>query len=152
MGWTASTLLPCRSRERWLSFPPDWPVSRPLGAGDVADWQNAYTSTNGLNDLQNWELSSNVLVNDPAQDMGNEQDTQNETALLAFGNTVISAFVDSNLAVAGYGFTWSGCYDTNGNAIDCSGPTNLVRFTGWSRSADRGVTFTDMGAPPTKSN
>src|SRR5712692_11331368 len=103
MGWTASTLLPCRSRERWLSFPPDWPVSRPLGAGDIADWQNAYTSANGLNDLQNWELASNVLVNDPMQDIGNEQNTQFESTCAVLNGNIIVAYVDSNAGVYGLG-------------------------------------------------
>jgi hypothetical protein len=38
-------------------------------------WTNAFTLTNGLNDLQNYQLTFNVLVNDPAQDYGNEQNS-----------------------------------------------------------------------------
>src|SRR5206468_10659684 len=58
-------------------------------AGDPYNWTNAFTLTNGLNDLQNYELTFNVLVNDPMQDAGNEQNTQDETTLIAFGNNVI---------------------------------------------------------------
>jgi hypothetical protein len=86
-----------------------------------------------------------VLVNDPAQDYGNEQNTQSETAVIAFGNTVVAAFVDSNLGVVGYGTSNANC------GFECPVPTNLVRFTGWAVSRDGGLTFSDKGAPPTNS-
>src|SRR5207248_8424648 len=71
---------------------------------------------------------TNVLVNDPAAD-NTAQDTQSETCLLVFGNTVLSAFNDSG-----------------SNAV------NSTKFTGYARSTDGGQTFTDLGALPTNTN
>jgi hypothetical protein len=118
------------------------------------NWQNADTDTNGLPDLQQYEVSNNVQVNDPAQDYGNDQNTQNETDVLAFGNTVITAYVDSNLGVAGYGEKWADFFvDTN---CDCLSNYPLViqtpQFIGWARSRDGGLTFVDQGSLPLLSN
>jgi hypothetical protein len=71
--------------------------------GAETDWTRADTDGDGLSDLQELELSYNVLVNDPAQDLGTDQNTQSETTLLAWGNNVLVAYVDSNLGVPGYG-------------------------------------------------
>jgi hypothetical protein len=68
---------------------------------------------------------ANVLVNDPTLDH-TVNDTQSETSLLAFGNTVLVGYNDSG-----------------SNAISSS------KFTGWSRSTDGGATFTDMHELPT---
>ncbi len=128
---------------------PDWYENRSgsgvYGAGDIADWLNAYTSTNGLNDLQNWELASNVQVNDPMQDIGTDQNTQNETAVLAFGQNVIAIYRDSNQSVPANG--QPDCF--------CSPfwyPATVPQGDGWAVSRDGGVTFTDKGTLPVLSN
>lgn len=113
---------------------------------EVYNWTNAYTLTNGLNDLQNYQLTFNVLVNDPAQDLGNEQNTQSETTMVAFGNNILSAFVDSNLGVAGYGQKSSGC------SQPCTPPAAIPQFIGWAVSRDGGITFTDKGSVPLFTN
>src|SRR5947209_8588333 len=66
---------------------------------------------------------TNVLVNNPAADVGSN-DTQSETALVLAGSTVLVAFNDS------------GSNQSNN------------KFTGFGRSTDGGATFTDMGALP----
>ena len=67
---------------------------------------------------------SNVLVNDPTMDTG-QHDTQSETALvLGAGSTVIAAFNDSGSLAAG------------------------GQFTGFARSTDGGVSFSDGGTLP----
>jgi hypothetical protein len=112
------------------------------------NWQNADTDTNGLPDLQQYEVSNNVLVNDLAQDYGNDQNTQNETDVLAFGNTVIVAYVDSNLGVPGWGVVDIGC-DPFGPNPHWFPPTNVVpQHLGWAISRDGGLSFTDKGPPP----
>lgn len=74
-------------------------------------------------------ISSNVLVNNPSLDGTSASDTQSETNLMVFGSTVLVAYNDSH--------------------------SNVVasnKFTGYSRSIDGGVTFTDMGELPTAAN
>jgi len=68
----------------------------------------------------------NVLVNNPAADVLNGQDTQSETSTIVFGNTVLASFNDSG-AYTGPGFQ---------------------HFTGFARSTDGGATFTDLGNLP----
>src|SRR5712692_6802154 len=119
---------------------PDWYEDRDGdGVFDAAagesDWQNAYNSTNGLNDLQNWELASNVLVNDPMQDIGNEQNTQFESTCAVLNGNIIVAYVDSNAGVYGLG----------GEPLLANRTNRLVAY---SFSRDGGVTFTDQGVPP----
>jgi hypothetical protein len=111
-------------------------------------WTNSVTyATNGLNDCQVWELRSNVQVNDPAQDSGSNTNTQFETTLLAFGNTVICAWVDSNLGVTGFGNK-----DFSGSC-EWSPPLGSVsRFIGWAVSKDGGISFSDKGVPPMFTN
>ena len=67
----------------------------------------------------------NALVNNPAAD-ATSRDTQSETTTIAFGNTVIVAYNDSG-----------------SNAVSSS------KFTGYARSTDGGLTFTDLGTLPT---
>jgi hypothetical protein len=67
--------------------------------------------------------AANVLVNNPLAD-ATTRDTQNETSLVVFGDTILIGFNDSGSTIG----------------------TN--RFTGLSRSVDGGVTFTDMGTLP----
>src|SRR5438093_3161801 len=74
-----------------------------VGTNDTYNWQAADTNGDGLGDLQAWELSNNVLVNDPAQDYGNEQNTQFESTCAVLNGNVIVAYVDSNLGVYGLG-------------------------------------------------
>ena len=69
-------------------------------------------------------LGTDVLVNDNAGGTGTNRFTQSETDLLAFGSTVVVGYNDSGSQGAG------------------------SHFTGWSRSTDNGVTFTDGGALP----
>ncbi len=105
-----------------------------LDAGETSVSQ-ADTNGDGLNDRQNLELTYNVLVNDPAQDYGNEQNTQFETACAVLGNKVIVAWVDSNHGVYGLG------------QISVLS-TYTPRFVGYAVSHDSGLTFTDQDAPP----
>ena len=67
-----------------------------------------------------------ILTNNNAGSTGTAFFTQSETTLVAFGNTVVAGFNDSG---------------------SNSGGTN--KFTGFSRSIDGGVTFTDGGVLPT---
>ena len=57
-----------------------------------------HTYSAEFTDLE-WWLRSNILVNDPEQDCGNEQNTQFETTVAVLGNNVIVAWVDSNRGV-----------------------------------------------------
>ncbi len=66
-----------------------------------------------------------VFVNNPAADT-TSADTQSETAVIAFGSTVVSSFNDSESGVGG-----------------------ATKFTGYARSTDGGATFTDLGSLPT---
>lgn len=71
-----------------------------------------------------------ALVNDPTLDT-TVRDTQSETtAITGPGGLVVVAYNDSASIIAG---------DTK-------------HFTGWSRSTDGGLTFTDMGALPDSTN
>src|SRR5689334_10327691 len=70
----------------------------------------------------------NVLVNNPTVDT-TSNDTQSETSLITFGNTVLAAYNDSG-----------------------SKAVSSNKFTGWSRSTDGGATFTDLGTLPTNTN
>jgi hypothetical protein len=70
-----------------------------------------------------------VFVNNPAAD-ATAQDTQSETAVIAIGSTVVTAFNDSGSCLPGCG-------------------TTTLKFTGYARSTDGGATFTDLGALPT---
>ena len=122
------------------------------GSAQASEWSFTDADTfegNGLSDLQEYELSFNVLVNDPAQDYGNEQNTQDETTTVAFGNTVVVAYVDSNLGQAGYGQIDTSCdFPTV-----CNMPTNPApQFIGWAVSTDFGRSFTDKGVPPVTTN
>jgi hypothetical protein len=110
------------------------------------NWQNADTDTNGLPDLQQYEVSNNVLVNDLAQDQNTDQNTQNETAVLAFGNTIIAAWVDSNKNVPGLGLADDNCGPPHWYT------TNVPDNVGWAVSRDGGLTFTDKGGLPLLSN
>jgi hypothetical protein len=65
---------------------------------------------------------TNTLVNDPTTDV-TARDTQSSTSTIVFGSTVLTAFNDTGSSAGG-----------------------AIRFTGWSRSTDGGVTFTDLGA------
>ncbi len=69
--------------------------------------------------------TADVLVNNPGTDTTGAQ-TQSQAALLVFGSTVIAAFQDSG-----------------------SFPGTQNKFTGYARSTDGGLTFTDLGTLPT---
>jgi hypothetical protein len=71
-----------------------------------------------------------VMVNNPDQDFRAAADitTQSETAVAGFGRTVVVAFNDSGQI-----------------STDPFGPQS---FTGYSRSVDGGITFTDIGSMP----
>src|SRR5215475_12991155 len=71
----------------------------------------------------------NSLVNNNAGSSGTAFFTQSETAIVAFGNTVVVGFNDSG---------------------SNSGGTN--KFTGFARSTNGGATFTDGGTLPTNPN
>jgi len=71
-------------------------------------------------------LGTDVLVNNNAGASGTGNFTQSESDLVAFGNTVVIGFNDAGSNAGG------------GN-----------KFTGFSRSTDGGVTFTDGGTLPT---
>jgi len=72
--------------------------------------------------------AADALVNNNAGSSGTAYFTQSETTILGFGSNVVIGFNDS------------GSYATGGN-----------KFTGFSYSADGGVTFTDGGMLPTNS-
>jgi hypothetical protein len=91
------------------------------------------TTTGSLSPI---EADSNVLVNDPNEDL-TARDTQSETTLVVFGpggndNTGCSAFNDSGSFVPP--------------------ATSTSKFTGFSRSTDGGATWTDEGTLPTNAN
>jgi hypothetical protein len=80
-------------------------------------------------------LQSNVLVNDPAHDWGNEQNTQFESTCAVVGGKVIVAYVDANRGVYAHGqIEWLS--------------SRIPRFVGYAVSRDGGVTFTDQDVPP----
>jgi hypothetical protein len=91
-----------------------------------------------LTDLE-WWLRSNILVSDPEQDCGNEQNSQFETTVAVVGSNLVVAWVDSNQGVYALG--------ENGAL------TNYTpRMTGYAVSRDGGVTFEDKGLPPLCTN
>ena len=92
-------------------------------------------------DLECW-LRSNILVNDPEQDCGNEQNTQFETTVAVLGNNVIVAWVDSNQGVFGLGS------DPNYTQDEIHFTNRPPRLVGYAVSRDGGVTFQDMYVPP----
>ncbi len=106
-------------------------------ASDLSHWNSADTDGDGLGDLQEYELTFNVQVNDPANDNGNEQNTQFESTCAVLNGSVIVAYVDSNQGVYGFGSFWQ----TYSNL-----PT--PRFVGYSVSRDGGGRFEDKGVPP----
>jgi hypothetical protein len=70
---------------------------------------------------------ADILVNNPATDTSTTCCfTQSETSVLVFGSTVLVGFNDSGSFFA-----------------------NTNKFTGYARSTDGGLTFTDMGTLPT---
>lgn len=73
--------------------------------------------------------ATDVLTNNNTGGTGTSQFTQSENSLVAFGNTVILGFNDSGSNAGGSN-----------------------KFTGYSRSTDGGVTFTDGGTLPTNTN
>jgi len=95
-----------------------------------------HTYSAELTDLD-WWLRSNILVNDPEQDCGNEQNSQFETTVAVVGSNVVVAWVDSNEGVYALGGEPHG-YLTN----------YTPRFVAYAVSRDGGVTFEDMGVPP----
>src|SRR5216683_5864943 len=100
------------------------PASRPTPGAPTTDSLSAI------------EEDSNVLVNNPNADL-TARDTQSETTLVVFGpggndNTGCSAFNDSGSFVPP--------------------ATATSKFTGFSRSADGGATWTDEGTLPTNAN
>ena len=73
-------------------------------------------------------IPTNVLVNNPAVD-ATIQDTQSETSIvLGSGSVVLVGYNDSGSFIG------------------------TAQFTGWSRSTDGGLTFTDMGKLPLSAN
>jgi len=90
---------------------------------------------------------TNVQVNDPAQDYGTDQNTQNETSVVAFGDTVIVAWIDSNQGVPGDGNVDFGCDLENPWY-----PPKVPESIGWAVSSDGGLTFSDRGGLPLFSN
>lgn len=76
--------------------------------------------------LEDRVVPANVLANDPEPNQSTLTTafTQSETSSIAFGNTILVSYNDSGSNKAGN------------------------HFTGWSRSTDNGVTFTDMGVLP----
>ncbi|HTK74712.1 MAG TPA: sialidase family protein, partial [Gemmataceae bacterium] len=70
---------------------------------------------------------TNVLVNNPAADLGSN-DTQSETTLVLAGSNVVVAFNDSG--------------SNAGN----------TKFTGFAQSTNGGATFTDKGTLPTSTS
>ena len=118
------------------------------GSAQASEWSFTDADTfegNGLSDLQEYELSFNVLVNDPAQDHGNEQNTQDETTVIGFDDTILVAYVDSTLGVAGYGQTDTSCEPP-------VVPYRVPEWIGWAVSRDKGRTFSDHGGVPMLSN
>jgi hypothetical protein len=75
---------------------------------------------------------TNVLVNNPAEDGATRDFTQSETSSIAFGNTIVVGYNDT---------------DTLGTTVQLDTHTQGV-----SISTDGGQTFTDKGTLPTGSN
>jgi len=80
------------------------------------------------------------------QDIGTDQNTQNETAVIAFGQNVIAVYKSSNKNVAGFGPPDFSCPDGPWY------PPIVPQGDGWAVSHDGGVTFTDKGTFPVLSN
>ncbi|MBE0540426.1 MAG: exo-alpha-sialidase [Verrucomicrobia bacterium] len=93
-----------------------------------------HTYSAELTDLE-WWLRSNILVNDPEQDCGNEQNSQFETTVVVLGSYVVVAWVDSNQGVYALG-----------QNDDLANYT--PRMVGYAVSHDGGVTFEDRSVPP----
>lgn len=105
-------------------------------ADDRTDWTEAATEPDaaGYTDLQELELASNILVNDPAQDYANEQNTQYQPGVVVLGNTVVVGYWDSNRGIYGL--------------ASLDDPPDLCRMVSYSVSHDGGRTFVDRDVLP----
>ncbi|MCL5099258.1 MAG: glycoside hydrolase, partial [Candidatus Omnitrophica bacterium] len=108
-------------------------------ANDTFNWTVARTHTAFPGDLQEYELSWNILVNDPAQDYGNEQNTQFESTCAVLNGTVLVGYVDSNQGVYQFGANY---YLTS----------SISRLVAYSISHSGGTAFEDKGVPPLSAN
>jgi hypothetical protein len=106
------------------------------------------TNTHSVNALFTDLEMVNVLVNNPEQDCGKEQNTQNETAVIAFSNTVLAAWVDTNKGVPGHGKP----DDTCAPDLPIWYTTKVPDNVGWAVSQDGGRSFTDKAGLPLLSN
>src|SRR5262249_20168452 len=85
-----------------------------------------------LLEARNLLSPTNVLVNNPAEDGATTAFTQSETSSVAFGNTIVVGYNDT---------------DTLGTSVQLDTHTQGV-----SISTDGGTTFSDLGTLPTGSN
>src|SRR4051812_8000792 len=113
------------ARTRWF-FPAVFDRARPgrTGRPAAARPHAVRSALERLEDRAVPAAFSNVLVDNPAADVGTN-DTQSETALVLAGSTVLVAYNDS------------GSNQSNN------------KFTGFSVSGDGGATFADRGSLPT---
>lgn len=107
-------------------------------AREILETKTSPTTNHSVNPFFTDLEMVNVLVNDPEQDCGNEQNTQNETAVIGFSNTVIAAWVDTNRGIPGHGLPDNTCSD-----LPAWYTTNVPENIGWSISQDGGRTFRD---------
>ena len=108
-------------------------------SGDTYCYTSSDTDNDGLSDLDAYDLSQNVLVNNPLNDYGNEQNTQWQPKVVALGDAVIVGYWDSNQGIWGLAATHP--------AEGLTNPTPC-RMVAYSVSVDGGRTFSDMGVPP----
>jgi hypothetical protein len=149
----------------------DWTISgtgdsmRDSDADGLPDlWERNYFGNNialqnaggdpdgdGLTNLQEYQggfnpthKDENLLVNDPAQDNGSEQNSQFESTIAVFNDRVIVAFVDSN-QFPGPEPRAGGVYGLGSSSLL---PDRTPRFVGYSVLHPGNTVFTDIGKPP----
>jgi hypothetical protein len=116
---------------------PDWlEDGNGNGSLDAGETQVTAADTDpadALDDRQTHALRFNVLVNDPRQDRGNEQNSQWQPKVVATAESVVVAYWDSNQGLYG---------------LASGADRGLNRMVGWAVSRNGGVTFADGGQPP----
>ena len=133
--WFTFSTQPCREKYFVLGCDTDSDNDDLTDAYEVLVTKTSPATNHSVNALFTDKQMENILVNDPDQDCGNEQNTQFESTCAVLGSNVIVAYVDSNRGVYALG--------QDGRL------TNYTpRLVGYAVSTNGGNGFTDMDVPP----
>ena len=135
--WFTFSPQPCREKYFVLGCDTDTDGDDLTDAYEVLVTKTSSTNQHSVNTFYTDKEMENILVNDPDQDCGNEQNTQFESTCSMLGGHVIVAYVDSNRGVYGLG------NDSFGYLANYT-----PRLVGYSVSTNGGLTFEDKDVPP----